>query len=517
MKIKLLLVLQLIILNSVHSQIGDLDTTFGVNGIVTTDVSNNLLDDRIFSVLVKDNGSILVTGDTRSITGDRDFALTQYDSNGALDTSFGTNGITTLDINNQDDRANQSALQSDGKIITVGEGRNTTTDIIIARFNSNGILDNSYGVNGIFTYDSGDGDFAKSIAVLPDNKVIIGSRIFQNYVIMKITETGSLDNSFGTNGIVTTDLGYLDIITDLKVHSDGKILITGFSSRFDSVDDTEDKTLIRYNSDGSLDTSFNNTGIIFSSFEDGKKDRGQSISIQPDGKIVITGTSEDDLGYKNIALSRYNNNGSIDSSFGTNGTTFTNYSDDDYSYSSLIQSDGKIVIGGFSYNDSTSQRDFILVRYNSDGNIDNTFGNNGITTTDLNNNSSDYGFSLAFQSDNKLLIAGFTYENGGTLDSVIARYTINGNLGFDDFNNNPKSYLVYPNPAVESITIINNTFNNEKVNIEIYSVDGKKLKYFTNYNLDDNQNIPLSYLVKGVYILKISNNRTSEILKIIKK
>ncbi|MCL7765366.1 T9SS type A sorting domain-containing protein [Polaribacter sp. Z014] len=516
MKIKLLLILQLIILNSVHSQNGNLDLSFGTNGIAITDVSNNSLDDTSASVIVKDNGSILQTGSAKNTMGNKDFSLVQYDSNGLLDTAFGTNGITILDINGSDEIANSSVLQSDGKIITVGYTSNTTTDIIVARFNSNGTLDTSYAINGIFTYNSGGDDYAKRVTILPDNKILIGCEISSDYGVIKISETGIIETSFGTNGIVTTDLGLGDNLSGLQLQSDGKILIVGTSGKMGAGDgDVYDKALIRYNSDGSLDTSFNATGIIFTSFENGKNDGGYSINIQSDGKIIVNGSSEDIQGFDKIALARYNINGSIDATFGTNGTTFTNYSDYDLSFTSLIQNDGKIIIGGYFINITTLQRDFILSRYNTNGVLDNTFGANGITTTDLNNSSRDFGYSLAFQTNNKILLAGYTKENGGTYDFAIARYTIEGNLGIDDFVNNSKNYLVYPNPATESISIINKGLKNDKVDIEIYSITGKKLKSITNYNLD--KNISLQFLQKGVYLIKILNDRTSETLKIIRK
>lgn len=517
MKIKLLLLLQLIILNSVYSQVGTLDSTFGTNGITITDVSNNLLDDGSSSVFVKDNNSILLTGYSTNTNGYRDFALAQYNSNGVLDNTFGTDGITILNISSSDSHAFASIIQSDGKIITVGYTNNTTSDVAVARFNSNGTLDMSYATNGIYSYDSGGDDTAVTVSILPDDKIIIGCNFSNDYGLLKLTNSGILDASFGTNGTVKTNLGGIDATRGMKLQSDGKILIVGTSSKKNNGDgDVYDKAVIRYNSDGSLDTSFNSTGIVFTSFESGKDDGGYAINIQSDGKIIVNGASENPQGYDNIALVRYNTDGSIDSSFGTNGTTFTNYADDDASFTSLIQKDGKIIIAGYSTNMTTFKRDFILVRYNNDGLLDNTFGTNGICTTDLNNNSSDFGFSLAFQSDNKILLAGYTEKSGGTYDSAIARYTIDGNLGIDDFENKSEKYSIFPNPFSESISVISHNSNNQKADIGIYSMDSKKIKSINNYVFDANQNIHLGHIAKGVYLLKISNQFTTEIIKIIK-
>ncbi|RYH73052.1 T9SS type A sorting domain-containing protein [Flavobacteriaceae bacterium 144Ye] len=519
MKIKLLLILQFIILNSVYSQNGVLDPTFGNNGITVTDVSNNSVNDAGYSVLVKDNGAIIVTGYSTNTSGNKDFALVQYDPNGLIDNSFGTNGIVLLDINGFDDEAISSVLQSDGKIITVGYTNNADKDIIVARFNSNGSLDTSYATNGIYTYDSGTNDSAETLAISPDDKIIIGCEISNNYGVIKITNTGINDTTFGSNGIVTTNLGGVDYIGDIKLQSDGKILITGTSSKNSTGDgDIYDKTLIRYNTDGTLDTSFNSTGIIFTSYESGGNDGGYSIIIQTDGKIIVCGSSYIGANDDNFALTRYNNDGSIDSTFGNNGTTITDFGSSlDLCFSSVLQNDGKIILGGYIVNGTTFDFDFGLARYDSNGILDTSFGTNGITITDINNNSKDYGLSLAFHQDDKVLIAGNSRITGGTYDFTIARYNIDGNLGVDDFMNNPKGYLIYPNPTSESISIINRALNTDKVDIEIYSIEGKKIKTITDYNFNYIQNISLSNLTKGVYLVKILDNSTSESLKIIKK
>ncbi len=520
MKIKLLLALQLIILNSVYSQIGVLDSTFGTNGITVTDVSNNEMNDGGQSVLTKDNGSIIVTGYTTNTNGDKDFALVQYDSNGMLDNSFGTNGIASLDLNGFDNIASSSVMQSDGKIITVGYTSNTNKDIIVTRFNSNGSLDTSYATNGIYTYDSGADDYAETVAILSNDTILVGCSLSSDYGVIKISSLGTNDTTFGSNGIVTTDLGSGDTIEDIKLQSDGKILITGTSGKSVAGGDGDvyDKALIRYNTNGTLDTNFNSTGIIFNSFENGGDDGGYSIIVQPDGKIIVCGSSYIGLNDDNFALTRYNNDGSIDITFGTNGTTITDFgSSYDYCLSSLLQNDGKIILGGMKVNGTTYNRDFCLARYDSNGILDTNFGTNGILATDINNDSRDHGISLAFHQDNKLLLAGYSRNVGETFDFAIARYTIEENLGIDNFINNSKNYLIYPNPVGESISIINKTLNNEKVDIEIYSVDGKRIKTITDHNFSYNQNIPLAYLTKGVYIIRISNNKTSENLKIVKK
>lgn len=236
MKIKLLLVLQLIFTNNIYSQYGNLDSSFGSNGVTITDASNNLNNDYGTSIIVKDNGTFLVTGYSTNTNGDTDFAIVQYSFDGLLDTSFGNNGIAIIDINGFDDYALSSVLQSDGKIILVGYTINTNKDITIIRLNSDGSLDTSYGNNGIYTFDSGANDSGETVSILPNNKIVVGCNISSNYGVLKVTENGITDVNFGSNGMTITSLGGGDYIQDIKLQSNGKILITGTSSKNGSTD-----------------------------------------------------------------------------------------------------------------------------------------------------------------------------------------------------------------------------------------------------------------------------------------
>lgn len=523
MKTKLLTLLLVLFIGSLYAQDGILDNTFGSNGIIITDVSPGL-DDIGYSVIVKDNGKFIITGYAVNDNGNKDFTLVQYNQDGVIDSSFGDNGIVLLDINGTNDYAFASAIQSDGKIITVGYTTNTDSDIAIIRFNSDGSIDNSYANNGIFIYDYGFGnDEGWAIIISSDGNAFVGCKITNesledDYAVLKITEEGILDNSFGNNGITVTDIGGTDAIRDIKLQSDGKILITGTSS--DDVGGFYDKTLIRYNVNGDLDSSFNSNGIIFTSFEDGGDDGGYSISIKTDGKIIVCGSSSVGIGDDNFALAQYNSDGSIDASFGTGGVTITDFgSSYDLCYSSLIQNNGKIILGGFVINGTTFNWDFGIVRYNTDGSIDTGFGTNGFIITDLNNGSIDVGSSLAFQSDDKLLLAGKSKAIEDSYNFSVARYVIDNSIGIEEKQLSSSDFILYPNPATNHIKIYGNSYINQIVKIEIFSInEAKKIKTYQDYYLTtyrESQYLSVDDLSPGIYIIKISNSDFEKHLKLI--
>ncbi len=194
---------------------------------------------------------------------------------------------------------------------------------------------------------------------------------------------------------------HLQAATTVGIQADGKIVAGGHAS-------DGDKTyfaVARYNTNGSLDNTFDNDGLQTTSF--GSSDNGYSLAIQNDGKIILAGYTS--VGSNtNFAIARYNRDGSPDHSFNGNGKQIANISSDQQIGNSLaIQSDGKIVVAGYTLG-GANNNDFAVARFNTDGSPDNTFDNDGILTTDF-TSSDDYAGSVAIQSDNKILVAGYSY------------------------------------------------------------------------------------------------------------
>ncbi|MCB9208091.1 MAG: hypothetical protein H6612_05820 [Ignavibacteriales bacterium] len=427
-----LIFLSLFLTNTMIAQDGTLDNTFGSNGIVTTPVGSGI--DIGYSVAVQSDGKILVAGNAIN-NSSQDFAVVRYNTNGTLDGSFGSGGKVITPIGAYDDGGYAVAVQSDGKILVAGNSYNisTSSDFAVVRYNIDGSLDGSFGTGGIVTTNIGNGDNGRSIAIQSDGKILLvgytsGSGFGNSDIaLIRYNINGTLDNTFDSDGIVTTNLGTdIDLGHSVALQSDSKIVVTGRANTNIAV--------VRYNANGSLDNSFDSDGIVITNLGS-NRDYGQSVAIQSDNKIVVAGESN-----FNFAVLRYNTNGSLDNSFNSNGIVITPVGlSSSMGQSMVIQSDDKIVVAGSSHDGSGNFNEFALVKYNSNGSLDGTFGSGGITTTQV-GSSHSYGYSLAIQSDGKLIVTGYLdiqlYYN---TDFALVRYN-NSSLS----NNVVKIFLEGP-------------------------------------------------------------------------
>ncbi|MDZ4405653.1 MAG: hypothetical protein U1A53_23535, partial [Prosthecobacter sp.] len=226
-------------------------------------------------------------------------------------------------------------------------------------------------------------------------------------------EPGDLDVSFGIGGIVTTafgsgnDRGY-----SLVLQSDGKIVVAGQAA-------AADFAVARYNPDGTLDTTFNGTGKVTTNIR-GTDDNGRGVALQSDGKIVVVGSSSDGGNRSDVTLVRYNTDGTLDTSFGQAGTgkIVTTIAGGSSAGSVAVQADGKIVVAGDAI---YSTLDFVVLRYNGDGTLDNSFGVGGLMSTDL-SGTHDVMNGMVLQGDGKIVVSG--YDSGSRFR--VARYNPNG-------------------------------------------------------------------------------------------
>jgi uncharacterized delta-60 repeat protein len=351
---------------------GSLDITFGSGGKVTTGVGTVAIkDDAAYAMAIQGDGKIVAAGQAfvrPSIDGyvwSPDIALVRYNSDGSLDNTFGSGGITTTAVGSIDDYAESVAIQGDGKILVSGDSWNSGNDydFALVRYNPDGSLDSTFGTGGKMTTDirsSADGGYA--VAIQGDGKIIIagdasrGNTAIWDIALARFNTDGSLDSTFGTSGKVTTVVGSGSAASDVSIQNDGKIVIAGGAT----VDSMRLFTLVRYNTDGSLDSTFGSGGVVTTAV--GSSDDGATaVSILSDGKIMASGRSWNGSNY-DFALVRYNTDGSLDSTFGTGGKVMTAVgSGDDKASDMAIQTDGRIVLTGRSWNGSND--DFALVRY----------------------------------------------------------------------------------------------------------------------------------------------------------
>jgi uncharacterized delta-60 repeat protein len=349
---------------------------------------------------------------------------------GSLDTSFGTGGKVTTVLGTNYSSATAVAVQTDGKIVAVGESYDGTPFAFgLARYNVDGSLDTSFGTGGKVTTAFGTvGDTPLAVVIQTDGKIVaVGYSNTSSgpvFALARYKIDGSLDESFGPGGKVTTAIGTRGAVAyAAAIQSDGKIVVAGYSDSGTVDVSVQVFALARYNADdGSLDMSFGTggTGTVTTSFGP-MYQNATSVVIQTDGKIVAAGRA-----YPVLALARYNSDGSLDESFGPGGTgkVTTAMGDNCGAANVAIQTDGKIVAGGTSWGSASAS--FALARYNTDGRLDTSFGVGGKVTTDF---GTGLGFlrAVAIQTDGKIVAAGSSSDGTPSVFTLV-RYNNDGSL-----------------------------------------------------------------------------------------
>ncbi len=384
-----------------HSQSDMLDNTFGTDGTVRNYIlGGDSTSDFARAIAIQPDGKIVVTGITlaKSVPNNA-FAVVRYDTNGTLDKTFGTGGMV---IAGSDDwHATSMAIQIDGKIVVAGSAdlspsayaSNNTYEFGLYRFNSNGTLDNSFGKAGEINKSiiGGDSTWDKgySVAIQPDGKIVVAGLSQDSgktaFALARFNSDGTVDKTFGKNGTTRNYIAGSDSSDDeahaVSIQSDGKIVAAGYSVNPYSATPNA-FALARYNIDGTIDSTFGFEGTVRVAVPDpgnpNEVGLAYSVVVLPDSKILAGGYSND-LGFTVV---RFDSNGTIDDTFGVMGaaTTFISGSDgtDDEAHSMAVGTDGKIVLAGRSSLPGQNSNDaFAIACFNSDGSLDKNFGTNG--------------------------------------------------------------------------------------------------------------------------------------------
>lgn len=445
------------------------------DGTVDNTLSGNIgFNNAVNAIATQTDGKIIVGGDYTSYNSTSINRLIRLNTNGSIDSSF--------NIGNGFDRSvNAIAIQSDGKLIIGGSftNFNGVSAGMLIRLNSNGSIDSSFINTG---FPSSGGRQVETIKIQNDGKILVSGSLIQ---ISRLNPDGSNDNTFNLYNIGST---YFDTPA-ICIQNDGKIVIGG---RFDPPSNIGSYNILRLNNNGSRDVSFN-TGSGFTYLANNVK----TIALQSDGKLLAGGIFTSYNGLTSNKIIRLNSDGSKDNSF-VIGSGFNNDV-----YSIILQSDGKILVGGkfTSYNGISVTG---ITRLNNDGTLDNTF----VAGTRFDN----YVNSIAIQSDGKILAGGeFINYNDITLRRIIR---LNGNsiLSINDIELKDEFNLEYINPVKNLLNIKSNNIINS---IAVFNIDGKKIKE-ESYNqkeiIED-----VSNLDSGIYFLNITSQETYKVIKIIKE
>lgn len=491
---------------NVFSQSQYLDSTFGIDGKVVTNINSN---ERAHAVVIQPDGKILVGGYTFSNTFGFDILCVRYNSNGSIDNTFGTNGIAQFDIQlGSDDKAYGIDLQQDGKIVLAGysdDGSNR--DGLVMRLNSDGTLDNTFGNNGkVLTNFSFSGfnvrqDEYKVVKIhaLTGNIVVGGTSYSASNnsrgIMARYTSNGTLDTSFATNGMYSglpislTTSTNLFSIEDLAIKSNGKITIVGWSSAY--------FYLARLNSNGTMDTTFNTTG-----YNHQWGGRMYGMELNSDDSFYFTG----DIWNVNNGQQSYT--GRIGSSGGASITATpvsfgSNF--EAYSYDVEKDSNGNLYIVGRIRNVTTNITSFLVGRLTASHVPDNSFGSGGFINTVFDSNTTNIAYRLKLQADGKIVVVG-TAGNKVSL----ARYNPSV-LSQSAFNTSDDDLTIFPIPSNDVINIKFQKFNDEAYKYQIINSVGQVLQ--VGEFVSENQTIKIENFPKGIYFLRIGDKN----LKFIKK
>jgi uncharacterized delta-60 repeat protein len=404
------------------------DSSFGNNGIVTTNFgkANQVAN----AVAVQTDGKIVVAGgttdvfSTNDLTPTSDILLARYNADGSLDNTFGNGGKVITSFGQGPTAAHALVIDGNGRILVAGTFNN---DFALARYNPNGTLDMTFGNGGMATESYKDPLLATGVKLQPDGKIVVGG--FTNtggnddYAVARFNANGTLDAGF-SGGLVVTNLtpNANNEAYALTIQNDGKIILAGFAGA-PSETQTDRYGVVRYNTDGTLDDSFGNGGIVTTDYQPSGSDEGYSVLVQPDGKIVVGGGSFNR--YDIFVLLRYNPDGSLDNSFGQGGIAATQIEPADSEINGIaLMSDGRIVAAGAAAIDNlfpTFTNQFALARYNADGSLDTSFGSEGILVTSLGNGRTAGAFGVALQPDGSVVAVGNVNDGTGN-NFAVARF-----------------------------------------------------------------------------------------------
>ena len=375
-----------------------LDGTFGDGGRVTTPGNGDGN-----AVVIQPDGRIVTVG-PREVGNNFhfDFGATRHDDTGHLDTSFGTGGIATTDLGGNDDKARDAALLPDGGFVAVGEADPAglaNVDFGVVRYTADGHPDPSFNSTGVETTDiAGRGDVANAVAVQPDGKIVAAGEAetapgLFDFALVRYNPDGTRDTSFDGDGIVTTDLGgQNDDAVAVTIQPDGKIVAVGSTDKGVGI--------VRYLPNGALDPTFNSTGILTADL--GMEAHGATVT--PGGSILVVGTGAGPNLTSDVRLASFGANGKLTLGFGQLGVVDTDLSGGfDSGEDLVLDASGRIIVVGDAT--SSTSTDMPLVRYNTDGSLDPSFGSGGVITADF-NGSGDFGHDVTIDSQGRIVAAG---------------------------------------------------------------------------------------------------------------
>ena len=422
------------------AQVPSFDLTFGGTGLVTTTFGTGA--DFGATVGRQGDGKIVVSGYTH--VGATDVvAVARFHDNGTLDSGFSGDGKATISIVGGNDYGFGMGLFPDGDIVIGGTAWNgSNQDFSAYRFNSDGSPDIDFSLDGKVNTGFGAGhDRGYALCVDGTQVLVAGTShngVNDDAALLRYNADGSLDNTFGSGGKVTTAIGGASDgnqdIRAIALQPDGRILIAGSSFNGSN----NDVALIRYNSNGALDDTFGNNGVVITSV--GPGDESAASILLVGNQILVAGIANNKM-----LILRFDNDGGLDTGFGTNGHVIVDVGTQSGFSAMALCADGDVILAG------RVDMDLALVRIDPSGTLDSDFGIDGVFTHSI-GSGLDNGRSLAMMPDGRILVTGFT-TTSSNIDLFVARFIIDASSTSLDSNDGPVDVQVFPNPTSGSFII----------------------------------------------------------------
>lgn len=485
------------------AQPGFLDGAFSQNGLQTIGTSSNAEHGRV--VLIQSDGKVVVAGYSYNGSDNQMFVYRCF-PNGDPDTDFGTNGWKDLDLGPSNDRLFGGVLQPDGKMVFVGPTDvNGTDGFGVYRLNPDGSWDDTFDNDGIAIYNpSGISDIPVAVDIQQDGRIVIfGTTVTTNdYVaaVMRLNSNGSIDQSFSGDGLAITPFSNIvDLVGSGLIQSDGKIIVAGNTAGSIGWE----FAMARINPNGSLDNSFGTNGTIH--YQLGISGSFcRHVALQPDGKIIAVGESGQTSGSV-YTIARFNQDGTYDTSFGVGGVVYHSITaGNDIGQRVLIQPDGKLIVIG---NSAMSSQDISLSRFLADGTVDTDFGSAGSVITPI-GTSDDFAYAATFDANGDIWVVG-EVAIMASFDVFIAKYKNDLNLGITSESTEPP-ISVYPNPVRDQLFVEFDVERKSMVGISLFDGCGRMVKTASSGSTavgSQRFTLDVSDLKSGTYLLSVNGSR----------
>lgn len=483
-------------------------------------------------VTIDNNSNIFVSGiGSIDELDNEDFAVIKYFPNGVVDSSFGIDGVATMDFGSRNEYGASIAIQNDGKLVVAGTQSIQQHGLIaVTRFNTDGSVDNTFGTDGkvlfnpeYFSYYG----WVEDMLIQPDGKILITGYSYngssKTFLAIRLNGDGSYDQTFGAfepvfsnDGTIQFNTFYNSVEVGNKVllTQDSKIIIVGKTDVFPLV--------LKLNSDGSIDNTFGDQGTVklnmrINQFGERLGGDGYSAALQSDGKILIIGY-DDPIDKEDFGVMRLNTDGSIDSTFGNNGSSFIDYAGgNDWGRTILVDSDDNILLGGDFNVKIIGDGDIRMgvARLNPNGTIDNSFDVDGMSYSMQGN----IGVSMALSPDTALVLVGTSNNNNGFYASKFLTHSLTTDVQTN--KGIPNNFVLeqnYPNPFNPSTTIQFAIPKAGEYKVIVYNTLGQQVAELLNTQLQPGVHkvqFDASQLASGIYIYQLSGSEVNFTKKMI--